>query len=140
MESFPRKEVKTMRRNEKGFTLIELLIVIIILGVLAVIGIPKFLNSKKDAWAGVCKTNRASLEDAAERYQFDKNVYPDGIGATGQAVLVTGKYIKRTYYCPASVSSSIDTYSFDGSSATNTGEVTCTNTELDITDANYHEE
>lgn len=38
-----------MRQNTKGFTLIELVVVIIILGILAVVAIPKFINLQNDA-------------------------------------------------------------------------------------------
>jgi type II secretion system protein G len=125
-----------MRRNEKGFTLIELLIVVIILGILAVIGIPKFMNSKTDAIIRSCQTNRSSLEDAGERYFFDTGVYPTvalGQGALTAANSVVGwkgPYIKAAFVCPAS---NTDTYSFDGT----TGAVTCSNTATGAT--NYHD-
>lgn len=103
-----------MIKREQGFTLIELLIVIIILGILAVVGIPKFMNSQADAWASTCKTNRATLEDAGERYQFDKAAYP-----AAQADLTGGGYIKRTFLCPADQTNA-DPYNFAAD-----GTVTC---------------
>jgi prepilin-type N-terminal cleavage/methylation domain-containing protein len=87
--------MKAMRRDEKGFTLIELLIVIIILGILAVIGIPKFMNSKAVAIVKACQTNRSSLEDAGERFFFDTGKYP-GTGASSDAGTVQGTYLSAT--------------------------------------------
>jgi general secretion pathway protein G len=130
------KTTKAMRRDEKGFTLIELLIVIIILGILAVIGIPKFMNSKADAIIRSCQTNRSSLEDAGERYFFDTGVYPTS--TLGQSALTAansvngwnGPYIKATFVCP---STNTNTYIFN----TSTGAVTCSNTN-DSTADGYH--
>jgi type II secretion system protein G len=113
-----------MRKNENGFTLIELLIVVIILGILAVIGIPKFMSNRENAIVRSCATNRASLEDAGERYFFDVGSYP----ADQAAMLVAlddstvtgykGPYIKGQFYCPALRS---NTYAIDGDN----GAVSC---------------
>ena len=46
-----------MRRSSRGFTLVEILIVVIILGILAAIGLPQFLNASTDARLSNLKTN-----------------------------------------------------------------------------------
>jgi len=62
--------MKRILKGESGFTLIELLIVILILGALAAIAAPRFINMTADAQRDTCKTNRASLETAVEQYQY----------------------------------------------------------------------
>lgn len=46
------KALKRRADNEKGFTLVELLVVVIILGILAAIAVPIYLNQRKSAWNG----------------------------------------------------------------------------------------
>src|SRR5438132_3561078 len=54
--------------NRKGFTLIELLIVVVIIGILAAIAIPKFANTKEKAYLASMKTDLHNLVTAEETY------------------------------------------------------------------------
>ena len=60
-------------KDEGGFTLIELLVVILIIGILAAIAIPSFLNQKGKAQDSSAKTQAASLQTAMETYATDNS-------------------------------------------------------------------
>jgi type IV pilus assembly protein PilA len=59
--------------NKKGFTLIELLIVVVIIGILAAIAIPKFANTKEKAYIASMKSDLRNLITAQEAYFSDNN-------------------------------------------------------------------
>ena len=59
--------------NKKGFTLIELLIVVVIIGILAAIAIPKFANTKEKAYIASMKSDLRNLVTAQEAYFSDNN-------------------------------------------------------------------
>src|SRR5215469_262980 len=62
-----------MLRIRKGFTLIELLIVVVIIGILAAIAIPKFANTKEKAYIASMKSDLRNLITAQEAYFSDNN-------------------------------------------------------------------
>ena len=61
------------RTTRKGFTLIELLIVVVIIGILAAIAIPKFANTKEKAYVASMKSDLRNLVTAQEAYFSDNN-------------------------------------------------------------------
>ncbi|HVU61108.1 MAG TPA: prepilin-type N-terminal cleavage/methylation domain-containing protein [Mycobacteriales bacterium] len=75
---------KMQEENEGGFTLIELLVVIIIIGILAAIAIPVFLNQRKKGYDAGIKSDLRNAATAEETYLTDYSGY-----ATTQAELVT---------------------------------------------------
>ena len=62
-----------MTPNRKGFTLIELLIVVVIIGILAAIAIPKFSNTKEKAYVAAMKSDLRNLATYEEQYAADNN-------------------------------------------------------------------
>ena len=66
---------KAQEENEGGFTLIELLVVIIIIGILAAIAIPVFLNQRKKAVDASIKSDLRTAATALETYFTDNQAY-----------------------------------------------------------------
>jgi len=64
-------------RARHGFTLIELLIVVVIIGIVAAIAIPKFNNTKGKANAAALRSDLRTLATAQEAYFYDHAVYAD---------------------------------------------------------------
>ncbi|MEX2467738.1 MAG: prepilin-type N-terminal cleavage/methylation domain-containing protein [Gemmatimonadota bacterium] len=66
-----------MRDNNKGFTLIELLIVVVIIGILAAIAIPKFSATRERAYFAAMKSDLKNLATQQEIYYSDEYEYSD---------------------------------------------------------------
>jgi type IV pilus assembly protein PilA len=66
---------KMKEENEGGFTLIELLVVIIIIGILAAIAIPVFLNQRKKGYDAAAKSDLRNFATLEETYLTDYGVY-----------------------------------------------------------------
>ena len=66
------------RQTAAGFTLIEIMVVIVILGVLAALVVPKVLERPDDARAVAAKVDIATIMQALKLYRLDNQRYPSG--------------------------------------------------------------
>ena len=68
-----------MHPRPTGFTLIELLIVVVIIGILATLAVPKFANSKEKAYLATMRSDLRNVAVAEEAYFTDEITYYDGV-------------------------------------------------------------
>ncbi|HLA91583.1 MAG TPA: prepilin-type N-terminal cleavage/methylation domain-containing protein [Gemmatimonadaceae bacterium] len=120
--------------TRRGFTLIELLIVVVIIGILAAIAIPKFANTKEKAYIASMKSDLRNLVTAQEAYFSDNNsTYASSTGTLGtnykasSGVTVTiGGVTATGWSASATHNSTTKTCAISlGGGATNEGEPIC---------------
>jgi type IV pilus assembly protein PilA len=118
---------KMQEENDGGFTLIELLVVIIIIGILAAIAIPVFLNQRKKGYDAGIKADLRNAATAEETYLTDFNAYTNTSAAlitegfkfsspgdyTGAPALVIKLDGTNSGYCMTAVSASGTTWGYD---------------------------
>jgi type IV pilus assembly protein PilA len=77
------------KNAEKGFTLIELLVVIIIIGILAAIALPSFLNQANKARQSEAKTYTGSMNRSQQAYYLEKSTFATQIDILGLGIKTT---------------------------------------------------
>ena len=69
------------KQRKSGFTLIELLIVVVIIGILAAIAIPKFASTKSQAFLAAMRSDLRNLATAEEGYYYSNSAYSSSLSA-----------------------------------------------------------
>jgi type IV pilus assembly protein PilA len=107
---------KAAEEREGGFTLIELLVVIIIIGILAAIAIPVFLNQRQKGYDAQAKSDARNLATLEETYLTDNDHYKTEASATTAATTAKADL----GYKPSSnvTNVAISTYDAAGAAAT----------------------
>lgn len=84
---------------KKGFTLIELLMVMVIVGILVTVALPKYQASLERGRATEAVTNlRAASDYANTRYVMDGNTYIKGNIVDSSNMLLGGDFTKKSYF------------------------------------------
>ena len=86
-----------MKKQKKGFTLVEIMIVVAIIGLLAAIAIPSFINARTKTQTNSCLNNLRLIDGAMQQYALD---HTNAVAADFTALVGTGAYIKDTPVCP----------------------------------------
>jgi type IV pilus assembly protein PilA len=107
------------KNSNKGFTLIELLVVIIIVGVLAAIALPSFLNQIGKARGSEAKSSIGTINRSQQAYRLENNIFASNL--TDLDAKITGKFYSYAVTAGATA----------GTSAVTT-TVTAGNTDLKV--------
>lgn len=109
-----------LTRNARGFTLVEIMIVVAIIGLLAAIAVPNFVQARNNARASVCINNLRQIDSAKEQFALENDLNDgDAVGAGLLADIAA--YIRggaASIVCPSGGAYTVDVVGTDPSCST----------------------
>lgn len=87
-----------MNHTNRGFTLIELMMVVVIIGILAAIAIPKYSGVTESARHAACRSNLRNIAGALSIYYAENDGYPPGNG--WKKLTTISDYVHTEMICP----------------------------------------
>jgi general secretion pathway protein G len=102
LQAAPSQQRTLLRRNVRGFTLLELLVVIVIIGLLAGLVVPRYFDTLEKSKSKIARAQLDSFEKALEQYRVDVGRLPSneqGLDALMNAPAAVpnwqGPYLKK---------------------------------------------
>src|SRR3954468_24024966 len=89
---------KLGRRIRRGFTLIELVVVVLILGILAAVALPKFVGQSDSAKLNGALQTLTVLRTAIDTYRVNNSTYPALANLNQQGVNGIMQYMRSTTF------------------------------------------
>jgi prepilin-type N-terminal cleavage/methylation domain-containing protein len=106
--------LNSRKNKEQGFTLIELLVVIIIIGILAAIALPSFLNQANKARQSEAQTYVSAINRGQQAYYLEKSEFAPTLDSVGVGIPSVTEYYSYSVKDVTNKSATVDARAIQG--------------------------